>query len=414
MSGVINGILLTVSGLAMIPLAMELFPKAYEATYQIEVAAGLTLSHDGAMSTGGNSPAIALFDGNGRRIAFQTGKTKVTGIEKDKLITHGVWDKGKLGDGNTATYSLTSLDPNNNKPAEYITVSAGGTDALCIAYVSATMPSKDHWAFYGDVPYTCHQDWYPSHLQVQTAGASYYPKCFWIAAPDPKTGKGKFKQGFSMHISDFAPTKERMTQYKDHPETMCDSAPRFKMYDKLTEYQCPPVFDPPAQYNDNATDVDFEYLKKPGKQACGPGPGEGKPDANAVALNPSKPDPKSGGKLPDDKVTGWKGKRGVKSRRDDPCPHESHVVISDIDAHSAREVCDSESSHGPDFVSTTEGLFCDMCAHQLWKVCGSPDATGCFDVDTQRLRAGGNPLRRDESSADALPEKAYTKVSHWK
>ncbi len=43
-----------------------------------------------------------------------------------------------------------------------------------------------------------------------------------------------------------------------------------------------------------------------------------------------------------------------------------HVVVRDLDAHSALELCESHSSVGPDFVSAKEGVYCDMCTHGIW------------------------------------------------
>ena len=93
---------------------------------------------------------------------------------------------------------------------------------------------------------------------------------------------------------------------------------------------------------------------------------------------------------------------------------DHHVVISDIDSHSAKELCENHTSVGPDFVSTKEGLYCDMCAHELWHVCSASVSKGCFDMTSRTMRPGGGIQGRDEASERVVPEKSYEKTTHWK
>lgn len=48
---------------------------------------------------------------------------------------------------------------------------------------------------------------------------------------------------------------------------------------------------------------------------------------------------------------------GIKKRQE---VHADRLVVSEMQGHSAIEVCNSQSSLGPDFVSLTEMMFCDM------------------------------------------------------
>lgn len=98
------------------------------------------------------------------------------------------------------------------------------------------------------------------------------------------------------------------------------------------------------------------------------------------------------------------------------------IVISDRDVHSASELCNSRMSAGPDFVSTKEGLYCDMCTGELWPVCSSAITQGCFDVSTKTMRSGNGTTTdsgtqhqpRDEITGRAIPEKEHREVLHWK
>ncbi|CAG8959800.1 hypothetical protein HYFRA_00001708 [Hymenoscyphus fraxineus] len=94
-------------------------------------------------------------------------------------------------------------------------------------------------------------------------------------------------------------------------------------------------------------------------------------------------------------------------------PHEwcqeNQLVVSEHAGHSATEVCESESSWGPDFVSVVEGIYCDMCHRRAYPLCGEKESRSCFDMDQKQIRASGNE-RRDGN----IPQKSYEEVRHWK
>jgi len=383
-----NAIGLGLTGLFSIPFLKDLFPVADPSATTIKVAAGMTRSGEASYNTAGNYPSFALFDGNGNRIGFKRGQANDI-----------------LGDGHVSDpIKINSIDSTNNRPAEYISISSGGSDALCIAYVYVTMANGDHWAVYGDIGYQCQHAWYLSNLLVGGQANIYYPKCVWIDSPKTPDGPNNFPQGMSIHIPDFLATEARNKQYQDLPDTMCKSTPRFTMWPKLHEMNCIPVFDPPLEYNDNSTDKDLKAIFTDGKVHCDPGPGK---DVDAQQM---------------EQLQRWTQGRfahatyGVKRRsnlkRNNACM-DHHVVITDIDSHSAKEVCESHTSVGPDFVSTKEGLYCDMCTHELWHVCSATIVKGCFDLTTKNMRPGGGLQGRDEASGRVVPDKSYEKTTHW-
>lgn len=63
------------------------------------------------------------------------------------------------------------------------------------------------------------------------------------------------------------------------------------------------------------------------------------------------------------------------------------IVMSSSDHQSARELCLSMTSSGPDFYHTKEELFCDMETHTLYRLCGQPDVPDkdCFDANFRIL-----------------------------
>jgi len=81
------------------------------------------------------------------------------------------------------------------------------------------------------------------------------------------------------------------------------------------------------------------------------------------------------------------------------------LTISHHAEHSAREVCEMKNSWGPDFVSVTEGLYCDMCEKGLYPLCAHEHQTNCFDVDARVLRGKASLWQR---------VKSYVTVDVWR
>ncbi|KAI9766664.1 MAG: hypothetical protein M1839_004787 [Geoglossum umbratile] len=383
MAGIINGISFGVLVLSLFPLAKSFFPEPYKATTVVRIATGLSRSGESDSNTGGNQPGIGVFDSNGERIGFLSGTKK-----------------------------------------EYISVSGGGDDAICISYIAVTTPSGANFQFYGDVPKQCGAAWYHSNTYVTLQQSyTYYPSCIWIASSHKDgTRSGNFPEGFAYRIIDFASGNEaRAKQYVDKPETMCQSTPRFKMYNNLTEMNCVPFFNPPLQPAADFSDADLNALKTDGKLACDPAPGQELTYKKKMELQKGVCFPRGGC------VTGY----GVKKRDDeldDELDDESIVpradtkangctpgrlVVSNLDAHTATELCNSTTSAGPDFISMKENLYCDMCTHQIWPLCKDGTQAGCFDKETKAMRPGTGPHARDLLSGRDVPDKKYDTVTVW-
>jgi hypothetical protein len=187
---------------------------------------------------------------------------------------------------------------------------------------------------------------------------------------------------------------------------MCGGA-RFQSWPTLTELNCIPFFNPPLKPGlDGNSDP---HAPQNNNLACQPGPGQ-KPTIDQLRtllkfdakLHPT-----------------YGTKRSLRDflRRNTPAKplcEDGHVVISDLDAHSAKEVCESTTSVGPDFVSTVKGLYCDMCKHKLWPTCTREMPTACFDLELKSMRFDVGPKRRDIGMEGEIPWKSYDRVFHWK
>jgi hypothetical protein len=333
----LNGIVL---GIGFVPILLQMFSKQDPGQSIVRVNAGLNLPNETNVNSGGATPSIALFDGNGNRIGIHLGSDT------------------PIGAGQYADLKVPPINKGNDVPPEYISIVAGGSDSICVDYIALTPPSGEYWVFYGDNAVSCGAPWYHSHTEIKTGGDPFYPSYFWITRPD-KSGKKAnpaFPQGVGIHITDFTSDPGKIRQYQDNPDTVCKSDPRFKLYDKLEVIDCIPTFDPILQYNSDGSDQDLNALNTPGKVHCDLGPGQTGTAAQWLQLTKFIPDFISVKRKRYPSDIGFLRSRGMTERkREEPqCDFDGHLVISDIDAHSAKDLCMSNTSSGPDFVSTNE------------------------------------------------------------
>lgn len=101
-------------------------------------------------------------------------------------------------------------------------------------------------------------------------------------------------------------------------------------------------------------------------------------------------------------------------KRQSPQPAQwmtTQLVVSDSVSHSAKKLCDSAMSLGPDFAHTTEQMFCDMTSKTLYNFCGTgTNGTVCFDLDTKTI-ATANTRRGAVIPKQSSP---YETVRDWR
>lgn len=104
----------------------------------------------------------------------------------------------------------------------------------------------------------------------------------------------------------------------------------------------------------------------------------------------------------------WYGKRSMDEGRTSPrlrprSPAMSSSIIGSQDtSHSALKLCQSDTSHSPDFVSFSEGIFCDMATKTPWSLCSDTVKDDCYHWETHSLTTGGAPKAKN-----------YTNVHNW-
>ena len=408
----------------VVPLIQELFPPPADQTTTIRIQLGQNATQ--GASLGGNLPGVSLWDEQGEAIGSSTGG-------------------GQLPQGNFKDVKIVAHPNVGNVPAAYVSISASGDDAVCIAFVTITQANGDSSTFTGDVPAQCGATWFESSITLGTDGS--HPQCVWI---DKNGSDGLQDQGFGFHVRDFFGTKAQGTAFVGNSDLMCKSGPRFRMYPQLKAKESILFYNPPLDYNQDGTDKDpSKVINNPGsltqidddeqRQLC--------MDPDTRPLQPC--DKCATFPLPgvacDDKITKrdhmrMQGKRTYKNPMPQPSnptwaptttgtPNanantngtsswrfESALIISGIPVHSASKLCASANSYGPDFVATSEGKFCDMKRKYLWDVCSDQKSTCCFDVEQTQLRlcAGGRRrgiMWRQVASAGDATE--YTNVQYW-
>ncbi len=85
---------------------------------------------------------------------------------------------------------------------------------------------------------------------------------------------------------------------------------------------------------------------------------------------------------------------------------DTRLVVSSDPSHTATDLCRSETSRGPDFISTAEGLFCNMETRQVLRLCAGGVNTDCVHMPNNSTVA---MMKRDGSTT----ERGYTAVVNW-
>jgi hypothetical protein len=384
----LNAIFLTLTALGFIPLAENVIQAAKGPQYLVTVGIGQGLKESDSL--GGNVPGVSLWTARGEAIGGAPGSGKI--LPDATPVDISVSGNKTLGNGEA--------------PVEYISVTNGGDDAICVAYVSVSEPGAQGTKrlFFGETGYSCQADWYPSIL---TVGQTAKPKCIWI---DRNGSNGLRFQGMGIHMPSFSNSGDATqqglaTEYQKNIDTMCKSGPRFRMYPSINTEDPILFFDPPFtedDFNPDGSDKDpAKIINNPGKltninmdlanKAC---ESTGCPHIiHQIDQNPST------------------NKRQVEKRQPQPAWDSNQLVVSSFPEHSAEEVCKSEFSRGPDFLSKHEMKYCDMDTKMLWDVCSSASATCCYDVDVHSMRPCG--YRIGTAQRTDVPNKKYTKIRQW-
>ena len=297
----------------------------------------------------------------------------------------------------------------------YVSLSAAGKDSICIAGISVTWLDGVQFAWYGDVAEHCGAPWYHSKT-ILSAEDLYTPKCMWM---DSDGTDGVWTKGMSLHLPSFVATAERAQSMTDDFDLWCNVAPRLRFWDQLTEKQPVPYFDPPLEFQPvTMLDYDPAAVKNPAGWKIQP------PLRKKKGLKRrQEPQDIIDDGYDDEYETADEDQEGIPFtnhtlvRRQEPNRGQSRfqgaLVKSTMDGQSAKELCKSESSMGPDFVSIKEKRFCDMTRKKSWPLCDDETTHSCFDTKVNAMVGGKLNRRRDDATSERIIRKRYATVHEW-
>jgi hypothetical protein len=437
---------LTDSGISLIGGFFDtLFPSPPEESFNnFRVFVGETRAEDNeadSRSLGGNAPALAIWRPNGKFL--------------NQLTPDGP-SAPKIGTGGFRDYAIEGREG-----ADYLSVVRTGNDGICIYLITGqTAGTGLSFIWTGDVAKACGAPWYQSR---KAAADGYFPSCIWI---DGNADGNHVWTGPNVHLGSFSDSNtgadkgaaiQNLTAnaWKANRDLLCKSEPRFSMYKDIEiGNQIRTFIDDPSTggepgtqgYRDMVLGQDnWGWGEKP-PTALLPKSLDGRtPKIQCVEEDCPPKGPSFSENLPEQVNQNRRSMRGRHKRQAIDSTHAAiaeikkrqairadRLVITNIPQHSVIELCNSEYSLGPDMVSTTEGMFCDMSEKQLWPVCSDASALYCFDMESQIVRGsdtGGAttnaPLYPNATTPVSLvaggsaagnptvPIKSYTKVSTW-
>ncbi|KAI8946966.1 hypothetical protein F4801DRAFT_562368 [Xylaria longipes] len=357
LSFILNGI-----GIASFGLFVDQIAKGKDDANGVTHVELIIGSGDGAM--GGAMPNIAIWNERGNRLGQyrRTSRHIDEGSDEVINIAHDQFSEGA-------------------QQATYIMLSNPDADAVCISALYIT-DTRVNTAVFGDVGQLCGMSW--SISQRDIGDSHMRPKCVWL---DGDGTEGINSQAMSFHLGDLVANQDRLKQYQERQDTLCGSTPRFAFWGNLAPNSQIPIFDPPLQYEVDSSnggigaDMDIDrVLDKPGEFDRSVTMYHGRATKHR----------RSGGSVLDNpgsaRPNRQKGAKKAKSN-----PNLNTLIVTPYIEHSARELCESATSRGPDTVSLNERLFCDMETKALFPLCGdNGHNTFCFDLEKRSLVLHGN------------------------
>jgi hypothetical protein len=132
---------------------------------------------------------------------------------------------------------------------EYMTLTASGTDAICLVAVTVTHPtSSDMFAFLpGEIASVC-SDWDPDndynwaysdtpvYFEYQGEQQMSRPKCLWIDSIDANSQRSTKWKGMSVHFPDFKLDNSIFKSWERDPRQMCGAKARWGMWEEINEH----------------------------------------------------------------------------------------------------------------------------------------------------------------------------------
>lgn len=289
---------------------------------------------------GPNSIPDALHEVGGDIPLIRIWNDNLQYLGRNKRFHHRKVESGDLAEFTVDKTSEGFYNQGIDKQPTYMQLTAGN-DAICIAFLTLVRPDKSECSWSGDWGKECGFDWYESNVVFGENG--YMPACTWM---DGNDNNDIWLRNLQI----------RMESFGNPPSSPVPSAG--------------PYCDAPYH----------AWSHDP---------------FSSIVLNATHP--MIGGKR--------KGLGGSKHRRrhERTLGFDDQLVVSSHATHSAKGLCASDRSKGPDSVSLEEQVYCDMAAKIEWPLCNSTVPVNCYDVESHSLKRPGSKLAK----------RRYREITHW-
>ena len=316
------------------------------------------------------------------------------GIEISGFTNQGTYvGQGKMPDMDQGHAYVASLDSEGSTVGDVqawqLTLTAGGSNAVCISYVELVWQGAINSGFAGTWGQMCGQDWfYSSSTWGETEDKRpYRPACFWLDAADKHGKKDHPGQQMWANMESLI-SGASVPGSNTSTDTFCNiDVMKFSSTDN--GYSKSPAV--PAGLNKDEE-------------------GNGQPMRRRLRRSPPPPTPSSTAltshAVPSSNVAQTQKVVFMSSNGT-----QAQLVVSDIQTHSATMLCNHPQSRGPDFISSMENVFCDMSAKMFYPLCDDGKAKDCFSLN----KRGKRMSRRDHTTGqmDAF-HRDYHDVQHWR
>ncbi|KAF6235251.1 hypothetical protein HO173_006445 [Letharia columbiana] len=346
----ITGILYVAFGLvALVTLGKNDVPniRQHPDNSAVRVAVALNAPDDGPTQADGTYPAILAYNEVGDYIGWSDWQHRPH-IKSGGF--HDVIIEQQKGPGQQATYLQLFA----------------GTDAVCIAYISQTWADGTTRGWLGDMGRACGRPYYYSHIFVGNDG--HVPDCIWMDADHSDDPDHDMPAALQIHMQEYT---NLTTAYSRDPAHYCD--------EECIIFHRDPTKHLDFKKHPPKEDRLFRGNHPPGGPCC----------------------------MDDDDGYAKRNRQRQQPRNRRPPALAARLVSSPHGKHSATDLCGSELSHGPDFVSWSERVFCDMGTKVSWPLCGSGGSVGgeegegeCYEWETHSLVTGGRKVARHYATVE--------------
>ncbi|CAD6580871.1 MAG: hypothetical protein ASARMPRED_000354 [Alectoria sarmentosa] len=293
----------------------QIRPQQYSAVRVAVAINGLGVNspapNGGPLQADGTAPAILAYDEIGNYIGWSdwNHKPHIKSGDYVDIVVHQ-----KKGPGQQAT-NLQLFARKN---------------AICIAYITQTWADGQMRGWMGDMGHACGRSWYYSHLFIGEDGHS--PDCMWLDADHSNDPENDRPVAVQIHMN-----VSKISRQSPFFDTACPPLTSSQSYaNSTTEYS-----KDPAHYCSSEciifhgeVDRSLHLTRKAPKKSQLFTPGNSKDDP--CCMNRNK-----------------KRQESQQPKRRSP-DLANRLIASPRENHSARRLCESKTSHGPDFVSVDE------------------------------------------------------------